>query len=143
MLSNAFDCRNNDRVERKYYYNVIARPLGLHNHFVSPSVRPLPVSENVHNSRTTMHGIYLSHFAYMCMSTFPYHSHAKPPFLFIYGFAEQIPACQLLKIFITLEPYGLFGSNFAYLFILILSSYPGMQNGGESLSSIILAGQGL
>ena len=43
----------------------------------------------------------------------------------------------------TLEPYGLFGSNFAYLFILILSSYPGMQNGGESLSSIILVGQGL
>ena len=64
-------------------------------------------------------------------------------FKYRYGFPEQIPACQLLKIFITLEPYGLFGSNFAYLFILILSSYPGMQNGGESLSSIILAGQGL
>ena len=64
-------------------------------------------------------------------------------FIYRYGFAEQIPACQLLKIFITLEPYGLFGSNFAYLFILILSSYPGMQNGGESLLSIILAGQGL
>ena len=99
LLSNAFDCRNDDRVERKYYYNVIARPLGLHNHFVSPSVRPLPVSENVHNSRTTMHGIYLSHFAYMCMSTFPYHSHAKPPFLFIYLRPKVTLHCYHIYLF--------------------------------------------
>ena len=30
---------------------------------------------------------------------------------------------QLVKILINLEPYGIFGSNFAYLFILILSSH--------------------
>ena len=38
---------------------------------------------------------------------------------------------------------GYLDQNFAYLYILILSSHPGMQNGDESLSSIILAGQGL
>ena len=30
---------------------------------------------------------------------------------------------RLVKILISLEPYGIFGSNFAYLFILILSSH--------------------
>ena len=36
-----------------------------------------------------------------------------------HGFAEQFHAyCgQLVKILITLEPYGIFGSNFAYVFI--------------------------
>ena len=38
---------------------------------------------------------------------------------------------------------GIFGSNFAYLFILILSSHPGMQSVGEGFPSIILAGQGI
>ena len=35
------------------------------------------------------------------------------------------------------------GSNVAYLFILIMSCYPSMQNSGEGLPSIILAGQGI
>ena len=48
-----------------------------------------------------------------------------------------------MKILRTLEPYGIFESNFAYLFILIFSSHPGMQNGDKGLLSIILAGQGL
>ena len=46
-----------------------------------------------------------------------------------------------MKIPITLEPYGIFGSNFAYLFIIILSSHPG-RYGGKGLPSIILARQG-
>ena len=50
---------------------------------------------------------------------------------------------QLVKILIALEPYGIFGSNVAYLFILIMSCYPSMQNSGEGLPSIILAGQGI
>ena len=49
---------------------------------------------------------------------------------------------QLMKILITLEPYGMFGSSFAHLFVLILSSHPGLQNGGESLPNIILVCQG-
>ena len=55
------------------------------------------------------------------------------------------PACcgQLVKILITLKTCGIFESNFAYLFILILPSHPGMQNGDKGLPSIILAGQGL
>ena len=39
--------------------------------------------------------------------------------------------------------YRMFRSNFAYLFILILSSHPSMQNRGEGLPSIICAGHGL
>ena len=59
------------------------------------------------------------------------------------GLLGNRPACcgQLVKVVITLEPYRIFGSNCAYLFILILSIHPGMQNGGEGLTSIILAGQ--
>ena len=44
---------------------------------------------------------------------------------------------QLVKIHITLEPYRILESIF-----LILSIHPGMQNGGEGLSIIILDGQG-
>ena len=37
---------------------------------------------------------------------------------------------QLVKMLITLEPHGIFGSNFAYLSILTLSSHcTGMQKG--------------
>ena len=59
--------------------------------------------------------------------------------------SKLCPACcgQLVKILITPEPYGIFGSNVAYLFILILSSHPDMQNGGEGLPSIIFAAHGL
>ena len=45
-------------------------------------------------------------------------------------------------ILLTLEPYGIFETNFAYIFILILCSHPGMRNGDKGLPSTILAGQG-
>ena len=48
-----------------------------------------------------------------------------------------------MKIFITFEPYRILGSNSAYLFILILFTHPGMQNGAEGLPSIVLAGHGI
>ena len=68
-------------------------------------------------------GIFRLHFAYICMSTFHKHWHAKPTFLLDEGLLSiSLPCCcQLVKMIITLEPYGIFGSNFAYLFILILS----------------------
>ena len=90
------------------------------------------------------HGIVLLHFAYMCMSTFPSHWHANPPIFDRYGSAvSYCPACcgLFVKILITIEPYRIFGSKFAYLFILILSIHPGMQNDDEGLPSIILVGQ--
>ena len=64
----------------------------------------------------------------------------NPPVFDRYGFAMYCQArCgQLVTILITLEPYGVFGSDFAYLF---LSSHSGVQNGGEGLPGIILAGQ--
>ena len=43
---------------------------------------------------------------------------------------------------LTLKPYGICKSKFAYIFILILCSHPGMQNGDMGLPSTILAGQG-
>ena len=66
-------------------------------------------------------------------------------FLIDMGLLFNCSACcgQLVKILITLEPYGIFESNFAYLFILIFSSHPDMQNGNKGLPSIILTGQGL
>ena len=45
----------------------------------------------------------------------------------------------LVKMLITLEPRGAFGSNFEYLCILTFSSSTGMQNGNEASPSIILA----
>ena len=69
------------------------------------------------------------------MSTLHYHWYANPPILDIYGFAF---CGQLVKILIALLPYRIFGSNSAYLILLILSINPGMQNGGEGLLSIIL-----
>ena len=48
-----------------------------------------------------------------------------------------------MKILITLEPYWIFKSNFAYLFTLILSSHPDTQNGDKGLPSIISVGQGI
>ena len=48
----------------------------------------------------------------------------------------------LVKMLITLEPHGKFGSNLVYLCILTLPSNC-MQNGDEASSSIILAGQAL
>ena len=44
--------------------------------------------------------------------------------------------CLLVKMLITLEPYGIFGSKFAYLFILTLSNH-----WNAKMVSIISAGQ--
>ena len=68
---------------------------------------------------------FQSLIAHLCMSTFPNDWHVKPHFLIDMGLLSNCPACcgQLVKIPITLEPYGIFGSNFAYLFILTLSSH--------------------
>ena len=65
-------------------------------------------------------------------------------FLIDMGMLCNCPACcgQLVKILITLEPYGISESNFAFLFILLLSSHPDVQNGDKGLPSINLAGQG-
>ena len=50
----------------------------------------------------------------------------------------------LVKILITLEPHGIFGSNFVYLCILTLSSHcTGMKKGDKASPSIILVGQAL
>ena len=91
------------------------------------------------------HGIFYHILHTYAYSTFPNHWHAKPSFLIDMGLLSKCPAyCgQLVKILTTLEPYGIFGSNFAYLFILIFSSHPDMLNGGDGLPSIILTGQGL
>ena len=72
------------------------------------------------------------------MSTFPNHWHANPPVLI-----DMAPCGQGVKILITLQPYGIFESHFAYLSVLISSSNPGMQNGGDGLPSIYFSGQGL
>ena len=48
----------------------------------------------------------------------------------------------LVKMLITLEPHGIFGSNFVYLCILTLSSHC-YEKGDEASPSIILAGQAL
>ena len=47
-----------------------------------------------------------------------------------------------MKKLITPEPYGIFGLNFAYLFILILSSH-WYANNEEASPNIISAGRGL
>ena len=53
----------------------------------------------------------------------PYPLACKTTFLMDEGLLSISPACcgQLVKILINLEPYWIFGSNFAYLFILIMS----------------------
>ena len=55
--------------------------------------------------------LLLSHFAYICMSTFPSHWHANQLFFDRYWFAERLSSrlCyQIVKILTTLEPYGIF-----------------------------------
>ena len=61
------------------------------------------------------------------MSLFPNDWHANSPGLIDMGLLRNCPAyCDQLD-----------------LFILILFSHPGMQNGGEGLPCTILAGQGI
>ena len=77
-------------------------------------VRLLAVGENAHNSWTTLgRQHYLTTGLRTCNNLFDER-----------GFAVISPVSrgQLLKILITLEPYGIFGSNFAYLFINIVQS---------------------
>ena len=49
---------------------------------------------------------------------------------------------HLVKLLQTLEPHGIFGSNFANLCILTMSGH-WYEKCDEALLSIILAGQGL
>ena len=49
----------------------------------------------------------------------------------------------MVKKLITLEPHGIFGSNFEYLCILTLSSHWYEKKGAEVSPSIILAGRAL
>ena len=50
-----------------------------------------------------------------------------------------------MKLLITLEPHGIFGSSFAYSFFFFFFFFyvTGRQIGNEGLPSIILAGYGL
>ena len=58
-------------------------------------------------------------------STLSNHLHAWPPFFMGEGLLSISPECcgQLVKMLINLEPNGIFGSNYAYLFILTLSRH--------------------
>ena len=53
--------------------------------------------------------VLLSHFAYICISTFASHWHAKPPLFDIHGFAEQgdilIKFCVLIYFNIVQPPW--------------------------------------
>ena len=66
--------------------------------------------------------------------------YANPPVLKDIGLLCNCTVCcsQLVKILIALEPYGMLGSNVAYLIILTLFCHPGMQNGDKRLPRIIL-----
>ena len=116
----------------------IARPLGLHyNHYVSASVRPLPVSDNVHNSWTIWY-IYTNACQHSLTTGIRIHL-----FWCTWSLLSNCPACcgELVKLLITLEPYRIFGSNFAYLFYYYLTT--GIQNGDKGLPIIILASWGI
>ena len=91
------------------------------------------------------HGIFLSHFAYIFMLTSTNQWHVNLPCFDRYGIAVQLSGLlrSVSKILITLEAYGIFESNFVGLFISILASHSGMQNGDKGLPSIILACQGI
>ena len=60
------------------------------------------------------------------------------------GFLSIISAScgQLVKMFLTIELHGVFGSNFADLFIPTFSSH-WYVNSDKALPSVILAGRGL
>ena len=59
------------------------------------------------------------------MSTLSNHRHALQPFLKDEALLSINPAgrAQVVKMLITLEPHGIFDSNFAYLYILTLSRH--------------------
>ena len=60
--------------------------------------------------------VYFNHIlAYICMSTFPSHWHVNSTFWMDEGLLSISLACcgQLVKIRITLEPYGIFKFNFS------------------------------
>ena len=85
------------------------RPLGLHyNHYVSMSVRQLPVGENVHSLNLMVYFYHILH-TYTCQYSLAtgMRNHL---FLMDMGLLSNCPAyCgQLVKILITLKPYGIF-----------------------------------
>ena len=66
------------------------------------------------------HGIVSSNFVYVRMPTLYNHWHVKTHFLMDKALLSISPAGrgELVKIPITLEPQGIFGSNFAYFNIV-------------------------
>ena len=49
----------------------------------------------------------------------------------------------LVKMLITIEPHGIFGSNFVYIYVFYYCPATGMKKGDEASPSIILAGRAL
>ena len=49
----------------------------------------------------------------------------------------------LVKMLITVEPHGIFGSNFVYIYVFNHCQATGMKKSNEALPSIILAGRAL
>ena len=115
---------------------------------VRPSYRP-PARQPVYYQLVQMfitfepHGKFLLRFAYICMSTLPNHWHANRIVFDRYWIAVQLSGLlgSVSKILIPLQIYEIFESYFAYLFILILFSHPGMQMGDKGLLSITLVVQ--
>ena len=82
------------------------------------------------------------------MSVLFNHWHEKQPFLTDKALPSisQAGYSQLMKILITLEPDGMFRSNYSLQFIITYYYYcsdTGMHNGDETSPSIILVSQGL
>ena len=87
-------------------------PLGLHyNHYVSPHVWPLAVSENVHNSWTTRY-ILIKFCIHMHVNIYSLNTGIRNHLFDGRMFAEhQCRPLAVSKMFIALEPHRL---NFAY-----------------------------
>ena len=99
-------------------FSDLLHELGLHyNHYVSPSVRG-------HLAKMLMtldpHVVYFDHIlhAYTCQDSLT--TGMQKHLLMDEGLLSISPAC---KILLSLEPYGIFRSNSAHIFILILSSH--------------------
>ena len=56
-----------------------------------------------------------------------------------------ILACRalLVKMLTTVEPHGIFGSNFVYIYVFYHCPATGIEKGDEASPSIILAGRAL
>ena len=89
------------------------------------------------------HGIYQIVHAYACQHSLTTGIGMRTDPFLIDVAAEQLSSLLWSVRENPLVSYRIFGSKFAYLFILVLSIHPDMQNGGEGLLSIILASNGL